>query len=142
MFNYKDVQYYDIVRKNIKKYRIEKKYTQLQLAVATDLSVEYICEIESLTDLFHNGITCFGDILRLIKKLKYKGIKELEYKNNKYSLKRIYGLINSADTFYEADNFYFNPKYPIDSLLLSITNTLDRELYWEEHYDKIDEYFL
>lgn len=99
-------------------------------------------EIESVTDLFHNGITCFGDILRLIKILKDKGIKELEYRDNKYSLKRIYGLINSADTYYEADNFYFNPKYPIACLLLSITNTLDRELYWEEHYDKIDEYFL
>ena len=49
MFNYKDMQYYDIVRKNIKKYRIKKKYTQLQLAVATNLSLDYICEIESLT---------------------------------------------------------------------------------------------
>ena len=99
-------------------------------------------EIESVTDLFHNGITCFGDILRLIKKLKEKGIKELEYRNNKYSLKRIYGLVNSADTYYEADSYCFNPKYPIASLLLNITSTLDRELYWEENYDKIDDLFL
>ena len=41
--------YYNIIRKNIKKYRKEKHLTQQQLADATDLSVDYICEIESPT---------------------------------------------------------------------------------------------
>ena len=41
--------YYNIIRKNIKKYRKEKHLTQQQLADATDLSVDYICEIESST---------------------------------------------------------------------------------------------
>ena len=36
--------YYNIIRKNIRKYRKEKKYTQQQLADATDLSVDYISE--------------------------------------------------------------------------------------------------
>ena len=49
MFEYKDMQYYDIVRKNIRKYRIDKKYTQQILADKTNFSVDYICEIESST---------------------------------------------------------------------------------------------
>ena len=40
--------YYNIVRKNIRKYRKQKHLTQLQLADLTDLSLDYICEIESL----------------------------------------------------------------------------------------------
>lgn len=49
MFLYKDMRYYDIVRRNIRKYRIEKNYTQYELAEKSDLSVDYICEIESST---------------------------------------------------------------------------------------------
>ena len=40
--------YYDIIRINIKKIRIERKLTQEQLAELVDYSVEYITEIESL----------------------------------------------------------------------------------------------
>ena len=43
-----DNYYYDIVRVNIKKYRLEKKYTQQKLADECELSVDYIAEIESL----------------------------------------------------------------------------------------------
>ncbi len=39
--------YYDIIRKNIRKYRKQKGYTQAKLADLTDLSNDYICEIES-----------------------------------------------------------------------------------------------
>ena len=49
MFLYKDMKYYDTVRENIRKYRIEKNYTQSELAEKSDLSVDYINEIESLT---------------------------------------------------------------------------------------------
>ncbi|MDD6224512.1 MAG: helix-turn-helix transcriptional regulator [bacterium] len=43
-----DNYYYDIVRKNIKKYRISKAMTQQTLADLTDLTRDYICDIESL----------------------------------------------------------------------------------------------
>lgn len=43
-----DDYYYDIVRVNIKKYRLEKRYTQQRLADETELSIDYIAEIESL----------------------------------------------------------------------------------------------
>lgn len=42
-----DEYYYIIIRKNIKKYRIEKKLTQQELADITGLSREYICDIEN-----------------------------------------------------------------------------------------------
>ena len=43
-----DNYYYDVIRKNIRKYRKEKGYTQAKLANESDLSVDYITEIESL----------------------------------------------------------------------------------------------
>lgn len=42
-----DDYYYNLVRTNIRKYRKNKKYTQLQLAEEANLSADYICEIES-----------------------------------------------------------------------------------------------
>ena len=42
-----DMHYYDIVRKNIKKYRKEKGYTQQKLADEADMSIDYLAEIES-----------------------------------------------------------------------------------------------
>lgn len=39
--------YYDIVRKNIKKYRKEKGHTLQSLSEATDMSMDYLAEIES-----------------------------------------------------------------------------------------------
>ena len=46
-FSHPNDYYYNIIRKNIKKYRIEKEFTQQSLAEAADLSVDYISEIES-----------------------------------------------------------------------------------------------
>ncbi len=43
-----DNYYYDVVRKNIKKYRINSKLTQQELADLTGLTRDYICDIESL----------------------------------------------------------------------------------------------
>ena len=43
-----DNYYYDVVRKNVKKYRINSKLTQQQLADLTGLTRDYICDIESL----------------------------------------------------------------------------------------------
>ncbi len=42
-----DTFYYDIVRKNIKKYRKEKGYTLQRLAEEADMSMDYLAEIES-----------------------------------------------------------------------------------------------
>lgn len=42
-----DDYYYDVARKNIKRFRKEKKYTQQKLADEAELSIDYIAEIES-----------------------------------------------------------------------------------------------
>lgn len=42
-----DTYYYDTVRKNIRKYRKEKGYTQAKLAEDADISLDYLAEIES-----------------------------------------------------------------------------------------------
>lgn len=42
-----DNYYYDIVRKNIKKYRKEKGFTQQKLAEEADISMDYLAEIKS-----------------------------------------------------------------------------------------------
>lgn len=42
-----DTYYYDTVRKNIRKYRKEKGYTQARLAENADISLDYLAEIES-----------------------------------------------------------------------------------------------
>lgn len=42
-----DMYYYDVVRKNIKKFRKEKGYTQQKLADKVDMSIDYLAEIES-----------------------------------------------------------------------------------------------
>lgn len=43
-----DMHYYDIVRKNIRKFRKEKGYTQQKLSEEADISMDYLAEIESL----------------------------------------------------------------------------------------------
>ena len=43
-----DMYYYDIVRKNTKKYRKEKGFTQQKLADEADMSIDYVAEIESV----------------------------------------------------------------------------------------------
>ncbi|MFV0250018.1 MAG: helix-turn-helix domain-containing protein [Bacilli bacterium] len=40
--------YYDIIKKNIKKYRTEKGYTQKTLSELAEISNDYLAEIESL----------------------------------------------------------------------------------------------
>lgn len=43
-----DMYYYDIVRKNIRKYRKEKGFTQQKLLDEADMSIDYLAEIESV----------------------------------------------------------------------------------------------
>lgn len=62
-----DNYYYDIIRKNIRKFRKEKNWTQRQLAEKTDLSVDYIGEIESLTKNKSFSIITLGRIADVLK---------------------------------------------------------------------------
>lgn len=59
--------YYNVIRKNIRKYRKEKHLTQQQLAEATDLSVDYICEIESPTKNKSFSIVTLGRIADVLE---------------------------------------------------------------------------
>ncbi len=57
-----DEYYYSIIRKNIKKYRLEKNYTQQDLVDMTDLSREYICDIENEKRNKHLTIAVLGRV--------------------------------------------------------------------------------
>lgn len=62
-----DNYYYDVVRKNIKKYRVNLKLTQQQLADLTGLTRDYICDIESLKKNKGFSIATLGRISFALK---------------------------------------------------------------------------
>ena len=57
-----DEYYYSIIRKNIKKFRKERNLTQQNLADMTDISREYICDIENESRNKHITIALLGRI--------------------------------------------------------------------------------
>ena len=57
-----DEYYYSIIRENIRKYRLEQKLTQQDLADMTELSREYICNIENESKNKHVTIHVLGRI--------------------------------------------------------------------------------
>ena len=57
-----DEYYYKIIRTNIKLFRLEKHLTQQELADMTDLSREYICDIENEKRNKHLTIAVLGRI--------------------------------------------------------------------------------
>ena len=57
-----DEYYYTIIRRNIKKFRLEQNLTQQDLADMTDLSREYICDIENNKRAKHLTIAVLGRI--------------------------------------------------------------------------------
>lgn len=57
-----DEYYYKIIRKNIKKFRLSRNLTQQDLADMTDLSREYICDIENDSRNKHLTIAVLGRI--------------------------------------------------------------------------------
>ncbi len=70
-----DGYYYDIARHNIRKYRLEKKYTQQRLADETDLSLDFIAEIESVKRKKSFSIATLGriaDVLNIDINLFFK----------------------------------------------------------------------
>ncbi len=57
-----DEYYYSIIRKNIKFYRLKLHLTQQDLADMTELSREYICDIENERRNKHLTIAVLGRI--------------------------------------------------------------------------------
>lgn len=57
-----DEYYYTIIRKNIRKFRLERSLTQQDLADMTELSREYICDIENEKRGKHLTIAVLGRI--------------------------------------------------------------------------------
>ncbi len=57
-----DEYYYRIIRKNIRKFRIQRELTQQDLADMTELSREYICDIENDSRNKHLTIAVLGRI--------------------------------------------------------------------------------
>ena len=57
-----DEYYYKIIRKNIKRFRLERELTQQDLADMTGLSREYICDIENESRNKHLTISVLGRI--------------------------------------------------------------------------------
>ena len=57
-----DEYYYSIIRKNVKKFRLKKGLTQQELADVTEMSREYICDIENESRNKHLTIAVLGRI--------------------------------------------------------------------------------
>ena len=57
-----DEYYYSIIRKNVKKFRLKKGLTQQELANMTEMSREYICDIENESRNKHLTIAVLGRI--------------------------------------------------------------------------------
>jgi len=62
-----DEYYYTIIRKNIRKFRLEQNLTQQDLADMTELSREYICDIENESRNKHLTISVLGRIAESLK---------------------------------------------------------------------------
>lgn len=62
MYIHDDEYYYSIIRKNIRNYRLKQHLTQQDLADMTDLSREYICDIENEHRNKHLTIAVLGRI--------------------------------------------------------------------------------
>lgn len=62
-----DEYYYTIIRKNIRKFRLEQNLTQQDLADMTEMSREYICDIENESRNKHLTISVLGRISEALK---------------------------------------------------------------------------
>ncbi len=66
-YTHNDEYYYSIIRKNIRQFRLSKKLTQQDLADMTDMSREYICDIENESRGKHLTISVLGRIAEALK---------------------------------------------------------------------------
>ena len=62
LYIHDDEYYYEIVRANIKKYRLENNLTQQDLADLSGVSRQYICDIENRNRNKHITIAILGRI--------------------------------------------------------------------------------
>lgn len=62
LYIHEDEYYYNVVRKNIKKYRKEKNLTQQQLADLCGISRQYLTDIENESRKKHITIAILGRI--------------------------------------------------------------------------------
>ena len=62
-----DEYYYTIIRRNIRKFRLEQNLTQQDLADMTELSREYICDFENEHRGKHLTIAVLGRISESLK---------------------------------------------------------------------------
>lgn len=67
-FIHDDEYYYIIIRKNIRKFRLEQNLTQQDLADLSGLSREYICDIENESRKKHPTIAVVGRIAEALNK--------------------------------------------------------------------------
>lgn len=63
-----DEHYYEIVRRNVRGFRHRSGLTQQQLADMTDMSREYICDIENKSRNKHVTISVLGRIAEALDK--------------------------------------------------------------------------
>lgn len=63
-----DEYYYEIVRRNVQTFRNRNGLTQQQLADMTDMSREYICDIENKSRNKHVTIAVLGRIAEALGK--------------------------------------------------------------------------
>ena len=61
-FIHDDEYYYTIIRKNIRQFRLQQNLTQQDIADMTELSREYICDIENQHRKKHLTIAVLGRI--------------------------------------------------------------------------------
>ena len=66
-YTHDDEYYYQIVRQNIRKYRTAQNLTQQELAEMTDMSREYITDIENESRNKHLTITVLGRIAEALE---------------------------------------------------------------------------
>ena len=66
-FYHDDEYYYSVIRKNIRKYRLEQKLTQQDLADMIEMSREYICDIENESRNKHPTVAVLGRISEALR---------------------------------------------------------------------------
>ena len=66
-YKYNDEHYYSLIRRNIKRIRKEKKLSQQDLGDLTDISRQYICDLENETRNKHITIALLGRIAEALQ---------------------------------------------------------------------------
>lgn len=65
-YTHDDEYYYELIRRNMRRFRNQHNLTQQQLADLTDMSREYICDIENTSRNKHVSIAVLGRIAEVL----------------------------------------------------------------------------